>query len=68
MEYQNGPPLPGHAPAGAHSAIANEISRPQVTVPVKTGQLGKTCGDIGRSSWINAHFLYELALKALRDL
>ncbi len=33
MEYQNGPPLPGHAPAGAHSAISNKISRRQVTVP-----------------------------------
>jgi hypothetical protein len=33
MEYQFGSPLLGHAPAGAISAIANEISRQQVTVP-----------------------------------
>ncbi len=33
MEYQDGPPLPGHAPAGAHSARASRISRRQVTVP-----------------------------------
>jgi len=34
MEYQIGSPLPGHAPEGAHSAISNKISRPQVTVPI----------------------------------
>jgi cystathionine beta-lyase family protein involved in aluminum resistance len=33
MEYQFGSPLPGHAPAGALSAISNRISRRQVTVP-----------------------------------
>ena len=33
MGYQDGPPLPGHAPAEAHSARASRISRRQVTVP-----------------------------------
>jgi transposase len=33
MEYQDGPPLPGHAPPGARSARTSRISRRQVTVP-----------------------------------
>jgi hypothetical protein len=33
MEYQSGKPLPGLAPAGAHGASAERISRLQVTVP-----------------------------------
>jgi len=33
MEYQDGPRLPGHAPAGARTARSRRISKPQVTVP-----------------------------------
>jgi hypothetical protein len=33
MEYQDGQPLPGHAPAGAQSPSPKRISRPQGTVP-----------------------------------
>jgi len=34
MEYQNGQPLLGHAPAGAHGPNPKRISRPQGTVPL----------------------------------
>jgi 3-hydroxybutyrate dehydrogenase len=34
MGYQDGPPLPGHAPAEARSDRESRISRRQVTVPV----------------------------------
>jgi len=33
MEYQNGQPLLGRAPAGAHGPQLERISRRQVTVP-----------------------------------
>ena len=33
MEYQNGQPLPGRAPAEAHGPHLERISRPEVTVP-----------------------------------
>ena len=32
MEYQNGQPLPGRAPAGAHGPLLKRISRPEGTV------------------------------------
>jgi hypothetical protein len=35
MGYQDGPPLPGHAPAEARSDRESRISRRQVTVPIK---------------------------------
>ena len=34
MEYQNGQPLPGRAPAGAHAPHLERISRPEGTVPL----------------------------------
>ena len=34
MEYQNGQPLPGRAPAGAHGPHLERISRPEGTVPL----------------------------------
>jgi len=37
MEYQNGQPLLGHAPAGAHGPSPKRISRPQGTVPRTRG-------------------------------
>ncbi|MBC7286199.1 transglutaminase family protein, partial [Hoeflea sp.] len=37
MEYQNGQPLLGHAPAGAHGPNPKRISRPQGTVPDDLG-------------------------------
>ena len=42
MEYQNGQPLLGRAPAGAHGPQLERISRRQVTVPVP-----KTAGHDG---------------------
>ncbi|WP_203228088.1 hypothetical protein, partial [Roseovarius dicentrarchi] len=39
MEYQNGQPLLGRAPAGAHDPHLERISRRQVTVPKKSGRL-----------------------------
>jgi len=39
MEYQNGQPLPGPAPAGAHDASAKRISRRDVTPPFDLNDL-----------------------------
>ena len=49
MEYRNGSPLPGHAPAGAQGTRVKRISRREVTRPVGlliTGQpfLAATAG------------------------
>ena len=46
MEYQDGPRLPGHAPAGARSARKSRISRPQVTAPLFSGALSAGLGGL----------------------
>ena len=46
MEYQNGQPLPGRAPAGAHAPHLERISRPEGTVPLAREMPVKTIADL----------------------
>ena len=45
MEYQNGQPLPGRAPAGAHGPARERISRPHGTVPLTGGDTDELQGN-----------------------
>ena len=62
MEHQNGQPLLGHAPAGAHGPNLKRISRRQVTVPAITPE-GLPLGLTAAKFWSRDKFKGTAALK-----
>jgi len=63
MEYQNGQPLLGRAPAGAHGPNLERISRRQVTVPVWAANRPESSASPGRAG--DVWHLDEVVVKIL---